>query len=130
MSFFCKLETSSGDAELGGDGGVLAEDSFFNCDTCFAGSEVGKGVARSLDARSWAMVLPLPSACAALSLPDFSSTGDAASASFFCGLALIELQLRVDSKPYFCTVSSMYLWSFSFRKPLHSVPPCPSKTPK
>lgn len=83
MSFFCRLETSSAEAELGGDGGVLAEGPFFDDDTSLMGSEVGKEVARSLDARSLVPVLPSPSTSTALSLSDFSAIGNAASAFFF-----------------------------------------------
>lgn len=52
MSFFCREETSSGEAELGGDDCVWSEDWFVAFEVSLAEFEVGKGVARSSDARS------------------------------------------------------------------------------
>lgn len=37
---------------------------------------------------------------------------------------------RLDSSPYAWAASSMYSCNFSLKNPLHSVPPCPSNTPK
>ena len=83
MSFICRVETSSGEVEPEGDGGNLLDDSFVSFDVPLVGSEVGKGVALSLDARSSDLPLPPSSACVAASSPDLSTTGNAASGSFF-----------------------------------------------
>lgn len=130
MSFFCRVATSSGAAEPGVDGGVLFEGKVVDSEVGLVGPEVGKVVARSLDAGSWEPVLSCWLACAAVSLLDLSPIGSAASGSLLTGLAVFDFPCKLDSRPYFCAASSMYSCNFSFKKPLHSVPPCPSKTPK
>lgn len=70
MSLFCKVETSSGDMELGAGGGVFSEGCLADCEVVVAGSEVGDGIARSLDARSWEPALGLSWPWAALLLSD------------------------------------------------------------
>lgn len=71
--------------------------------------------------------------CSEFLIPLVTSSSFSASVFFFSRddfpVALV-FPFRVDSNPYFCAASSIYPCSFSLKNPLHSVPPCPSKTPK
>lgn len=131
MSFFCREETSSGVPEPEGEDGVSLREPCVGFNALpLAGSEVGKGADLSLDARSSNRELPSPLTSVAVSSLDLLATGNAGSGSFFDGPARFDLPRKLDSRAYFCADSSTNLCSFSFKKPLHSVPPCPSKTPK